>query len=589
MRMPGCSAWLLPLLLLAPQLICVSGMYEDQLGTFDWYKQLVGEVTHASLAPGGDRLFVGSTAAHLVAALSKADGSIAWRRTFTPADSFGASLTLSKPALLITASRGGKYVRGWDAEGNFKWEAVVVPGLAAAAQHAVALAAAKLGGAAQQSVLVAAGDQLAVSAHCGASHWALAACRAGTGAHGTQAAAACGPPRPPAQRSAAPLCSAPTTSPSPPAARAADAGRGQRHGDVAGGAAGRINSPAGAEQHGPVGDCCLPHPRVRAPTRLATLLQPAYSIRLHHAATSCAWCGGTWAAPRCCSAHPCCCTQHPSQLKRGGPRATACPQVSQAAGPHLQPVGRQPSRRCQPVRPIRPGRRGGGQRRLRGSAVRRRRDAVRGVQRGAGADLPAAGAAAGWLQSSCLPGAGGARQGGSGWSGPRWGGAGGGCAAAPSRRLQSRWWLLAGGDEREGRRDQGRCAAGGGQCTGRQGWLIACCVAGRRWLIACCVRAAGVLLLALSSSGVSAVKAWADATAASAASTDKVPQMVVAAASGAGEQHAGSDRNGAMAVRLCTHRPGPPTAPPPHAPAPHPPLPTHPTPPPLLAAPQARW
>jgi outer membrane protein assembly factor BamB len=134
------------LLLAAAALACfargAAAMYEDQAGTFDWHRQHVGEVVAAGYAPGRDRFYV-ATSQSVVAALSAADGSIAWRRTYTDDDPLGAALPAARPAALVAASGGGRYVRAWDANGGLKWEGLAAP-VAAAAGGSTALAAVTL-------------------------------------------------------------------------------------------------------------------------------------------------------------------------------------------------------------------------------------------------------------------------------------------------------------------------------------------------------------------------------------------------------------------------------------------------------------
>jgi hypothetical protein len=98
-----------------------AAIYEDQVGTYDWYKQYVGRPVAAAFLPGKERVFV-STSQHLLASLSTQSGSVVWRRAHTQADSLDAMLTVqASTGLVLAASSGGKLLRAWDAlEGSFR-------------------------------------------------------------------------------------------------------------------------------------------------------------------------------------------------------------------------------------------------------------------------------------------------------------------------------------------------------------------------------------------------------------------------------------------------------------------------------------
>ncbi|GBF96686.1 ER membrane complex subunit 1 [Raphidocelis subcapitata] len=139
----------LPLLLAALLLLLACGaapaaaLYEDQAGTFDWHRQHIGEVLYAAHGGGRDRFYV-ATAQGIAAAVSAADGAVAWRRTHPEEDPLAAAVALAKPSLLVVASRGGRHLRAWGAaDGALRWEAAAAPRDAppngAAALAAVAL------------------------------------------------------------------------------------------------------------------------------------------------------------------------------------------------------------------------------------------------------------------------------------------------------------------------------------------------------------------------------------------------------------------------------------------------------------------
>jgi outer membrane protein assembly factor BamB len=147
----GCGATLL--LLLACAAYPGAAMYEDQAGMFDWHREQIGEVVSAAYAPGRGRFFV-TSAQGILAAVSASDGALAWRRTHPPEDALAAAVALTKPSVVVAASRGGSALRAWDAaDGALRWEAPVggagaggaaaLAPVALAAGAAVALAAGK--------------------------------------------------------------------------------------------------------------------------------------------------------------------------------------------------------------------------------------------------------------------------------------------------------------------------------------------------------------------------------------------------------------------------------------------------------------
>jgi hypothetical protein len=97
-----------------------TAIYEDQAGTFDWYKQFVGRPQSVLFSPGKERVFL-STQQNLLASLQTKTGTVSWRRRYTDQDSLDGVLVLQSPSLALAASNGGKTLRAWDAmEGGFR-------------------------------------------------------------------------------------------------------------------------------------------------------------------------------------------------------------------------------------------------------------------------------------------------------------------------------------------------------------------------------------------------------------------------------------------------------------------------------------
>ncbi|KAJ9518790.1 hypothetical protein QJQ45_026065 [Haematococcus lacustris] len=121
-KMMQCTAsvWVL-LVVVAALAAPTRAMFEDQAGTFDWYKSFVGHVLSGSFHAVKPRLYLG-TEQGVAAALNLRDGSIAWRHKLPDADAPRTTLLLDNPALFVTLS-GGK-LRAWDqTEGVLRWEA----------------------------------------------------------------------------------------------------------------------------------------------------------------------------------------------------------------------------------------------------------------------------------------------------------------------------------------------------------------------------------------------------------------------------------------------------------------------------------
>lgn len=102
------------------------GLYEDQVGFFDWRQSYLGKVkfsffdvsTHSS-----KRLFVG-TESNVVAALNSRTGSIIWRQVLEEKEGKLDSL-LYRDNILISSSNAGKFIRSWDtSNGALLWEVI---------------------------------------------------------------------------------------------------------------------------------------------------------------------------------------------------------------------------------------------------------------------------------------------------------------------------------------------------------------------------------------------------------------------------------------------------------------------------------
>jgi hypothetical protein len=94
-----------------------SAMFEDQAGTYDWYRSHIGLVENAYFHPTKPRICF-STAQSVVGCLNLRDGSVAWRKVLGTGPSY--ILMSSKSQKLIAACDG--FLRCFDLEGNLQWQ-----------------------------------------------------------------------------------------------------------------------------------------------------------------------------------------------------------------------------------------------------------------------------------------------------------------------------------------------------------------------------------------------------------------------------------------------------------------------------------
>lgn len=102
------------------------GLYEDQIGLFDWRQSYLGKVkfsffdvsTHSS-----KRLFVG-TQSNVIAALNSRTGGIIWRQVLEESEGVLNEL-LYRDNVLVSSSSAGKFIRSWDtSNGALLWESI---------------------------------------------------------------------------------------------------------------------------------------------------------------------------------------------------------------------------------------------------------------------------------------------------------------------------------------------------------------------------------------------------------------------------------------------------------------------------------
>ncbi|GLI60547.1 hypothetical protein VaNZ11_002704 [Volvox africanus] len=100
-----------------------TAMFEDQAGTYDWYRQHIGLVSSASFHPSKPRVCV-ATAQSVVGCLNLRDGSLAWRKALGSTSDSPAAILLPKSSNFVTVAEG--YLRAFDLEGNLLWQRKVL-------------------------------------------------------------------------------------------------------------------------------------------------------------------------------------------------------------------------------------------------------------------------------------------------------------------------------------------------------------------------------------------------------------------------------------------------------------------------------
>jgi hypothetical protein len=115
------TAALLALVLVAP---CYA-LFEDQAGTYDWYKAYVGHVVGGAFHRTRPRVYLG-TAQGVAGSLNLRDGSIAWRQKLDETSGVQSTLLLDgsgkEEQLFFTLTDG--HLRAWDpSDGYLKWQA----------------------------------------------------------------------------------------------------------------------------------------------------------------------------------------------------------------------------------------------------------------------------------------------------------------------------------------------------------------------------------------------------------------------------------------------------------------------------------
>ena len=107
-------------------LLAASGLFEDQAGKVDWYRQHVGRVRHALFhSAGQQRLALVATEPGVIAGLDLRTGGVSWRSVLGAGEEVALLQPQGKALLSVSVGASGAYVRLWGMLGGLTWDAHV--------------------------------------------------------------------------------------------------------------------------------------------------------------------------------------------------------------------------------------------------------------------------------------------------------------------------------------------------------------------------------------------------------------------------------------------------------------------------------
>ena len=100
------------------------GLFEDQAGKVDWYRQHVGRVRHALFhSAGSQRLALVATEPGVIAGLDLRTGGVAWRSVLGAGEEVALLQAQGKALLSLSVGESGAFVRLWGMLGGLTWDA----------------------------------------------------------------------------------------------------------------------------------------------------------------------------------------------------------------------------------------------------------------------------------------------------------------------------------------------------------------------------------------------------------------------------------------------------------------------------------
>ncbi|VDI41926.1 Hypothetical predicted protein, partial [Mytilus galloprovincialis] len=113
--------------LLSTAILHVSGLYEDQVGKFDWTQRYIGKIERLywDQSNPSKKLLV-TTDKNVLASIHVFNGSIAWRQILEDNDRGTIDAVFHQDKYFVGVCGGGRYVRSWKVEtGALSWENTV--------------------------------------------------------------------------------------------------------------------------------------------------------------------------------------------------------------------------------------------------------------------------------------------------------------------------------------------------------------------------------------------------------------------------------------------------------------------------------
>ncbi|CAC5376040.1 EMC1 [Mytilus coruscus] len=113
--------------LLSTAFLHVSGLYEDQVGKFDWTQRYIGKIEklYWDQSNPSKKLLV-TTDKNVLASIHVYNGSIAWRQILEDNDRGTIDAVFHQDKYFVGVCGGGRYVRSWKVEtGALSWENTV--------------------------------------------------------------------------------------------------------------------------------------------------------------------------------------------------------------------------------------------------------------------------------------------------------------------------------------------------------------------------------------------------------------------------------------------------------------------------------
>jgi len=100
------------------------GLFEDQAGKLDWYRQQIGMTRHALFQSAGQqRLALVATESGVIAGIDLRNGQISWRQVLPDGETVTSLFQHGRGLVSVSVSMAGAHVRLWGSMGGLLWDA----------------------------------------------------------------------------------------------------------------------------------------------------------------------------------------------------------------------------------------------------------------------------------------------------------------------------------------------------------------------------------------------------------------------------------------------------------------------------------